>query len=282
MSRLSGKCDLFDHISFEKMVPDKDNPNILRSDIMECFKIFKERTKGVIYQHKHLKVSENNQDLIEKLSEGNFKVITHKEEVQDLRRKDKTRTKVTYTYMYWDKEYTLKEINKHGVFVKVPIRFNTLIDLIPYLPYLVSMSANNQEGEIVYITNKSYVDQEFEEMLEHGCDMTNMRNHYKKELSELYRDVILKYYNPQGREHEELVEFDKDTLQGKLSKPIDDSFDLKWVFKDVENTSHWCSPKIVDAPQGIIEINKYDLEKFGNKMWVYYVEYKDFEPSYKY
>ena len=282
MSRVSGKCDFFDHLSFEKMVPKEGNPNVLVSDIMECFKILKRKTGGVIYQHEHLKVDLYNQKMIEELCDD-FKVIEHKEEVKDLRKKSGVRTKTTYTYEYWGRTYnTLKELNKHGgVCVKVPIHFDNLVELLPYFPYLISASACNEDSETIFISKESFVEREFKDHLRYGLDSSSMRDHYRKELALLYRDVILTWFNPQGREIEEEVTFDETTLQGKLSKPVDDNFHLEWRFKGDERPSYWCSPKIVDAQKGIVEINKYDLQKFGNKMCVYYVEDKGFEPKYQ-
>ena len=51
MSKFSGKCDLYDHIMMEKTYPDSKNPNILISNELECFEIFKKRTGGKLYQH---------------------------------------------------------------------------------------------------------------------------------------------------------------------------------------------------------------------------------------
>ena len=82
MSWASGKCDLFNHLSFCKMrtidgsdkKEDLDKARVLYSDEMECFKIFKQRTGGVLHQHKRIEVTEHNQDFVAKKC-GNFEII---------------------------------------------------------------------------------------------------------------------------------------------------------------------------------------------------------------
>lgn len=278
MGRLSGKCDLYDHLSFEKMVPDKDNPNIMRSDIMECFNIFKERTGGVIYQHKHLKVTPFNQDMISEMC-PQFKVIKHQTTKVDKRTKSGTKDEVYYTYMYYDKEYTLKEINKREVYIKVPIYFDTLLELLPYLSYVVACSMCDDKGETIIIDNENFVDKECNYMLKRGINSIGRATHYRKELANLYREVVLAYFNPTGKEHVEMVDFDEN-FKGKVSKPIDENFKVEWRWKDNKPLSHWTSPKVVDAKNGIIEIDKQDYSLLGNQMLVYYVEYVKPEPNY--
>lgn len=246
---------------------------------MECFKIFKERTGGVIYQYKHLKVTPFNQDMISEMCPM-FKVIAHQNTKTDKRTKSGIRDEVYYTYMYYDKEYTLKEINKREVYIKVPIYFDTLLELLPYLPYVVACSASNDEGETVIIDNESFVDKECYSMLKGGVNSVGRATHYRKELANLYKEVILEYFNPTGKEHVELVTFDEN-FKGKVSKPIDKNFSVEWRWKDDKPLSHWASPKVVDAKNGIIEIGKQDYTHFlGHQMLVYYVEYVEHESSY--
>ena len=121
MSIYSGKCDLADHLSMMKhrtkdgsdKKEDLEKASVLYSDEMECFKIFKERTDGKIYQHKTITVTPWNYDEVERLTNGVFKAIPHTEVVADKRLKSGQREKTTYTYEYWGHEYkTLKELNK--------------------------------------------------------------------------------------------------------------------------------------------------------------------------
>ena len=254
----------------EKMYPMEGNPNVLTSDIMECFEIFKKKTGGVIYQHKKVKVSEWNQDFIEKYWEW-FKVIEHKETKEDKRVKSGVKEKVTYTYEYWGKEYTLKEINKKGVYLKVPIYFDNLVELLPYFGYIVSFMCAGGDKEEVVISNQNYIDELSDDFLESGCDSAfRIKSRYNKDLANLYRSVILEYFNPIGKERVETITFDENGV-GKVSRPIDPNFKVDWILE--KGTNHWTSPKVIDAQEGIIEMSSQDLEMYlGNVCDVYYVE----------
>ena len=189
MSCFSGKCDLYDHMMMEKMYPKKDNPNILESDEFECFEIFKKRTNGIIYQHKKVEVTELNQHFIE--SKCNFlELILHEEIIPDARCKEGIRLKSWYTYKYANVEYkNLKELNKKGVYVSLPIKFDTILDLIPYYPYIISCCASSPEGETIYISKKSYIDEQIDSYLKTGRSL-DFLNHYKKELQNHYIEIV--------------------------------------------------------------------------------------------
>ena len=281
MSRFSGKCDLADHILMEKLrtIEGSDNPDelaksyVLYSDPMECFKIFKKKTGGVIYQHKRVnKVYEWNQDFIAEHC-PQFEIIKHKTETPDKRAKSGMRVETTYTYKYWDKEYTAKELSKKGVYITIKIHFNTLLDLIPYFPYTISVCCCDGSKETVYISDNSFVEEHADDAVQHGYEYDTY--YYRHELAEFYRECVLKYYNPAGKENIEEVEFDENGI-GKVSKHIDTEFDIKWYWYDGEVKSHWTSPEVVDAEKGIIKMSHEDLTNYlGNKMLVYYVEYKE-------
>ena len=101
-------------------------------------------------------------------------------------------------------------------------------------------------------------------------------------MQDHYREVVLKYYNPSGRETVELIHFAKEIAEngtekyiGKTLYPIDENFDLKWRWDDGLNHSHWTSPKRLDDHR--IEMSKEDFEHFiGNSCKVYYVTTKEF------
>ena len=124
MSRWSGKCDFADHIAGLGGWYDKDgNPvkfgqegvGAYYSDELQDFREFKRKTGGVMYQHKRIKkIDEWNQDFVAKKC-SNFKIIKHVNKVDDKRKKEGYREVVSYTYEYWGKEYTQKEINKRVV-----------------------------------------------------------------------------------------------------------------------------------------------------------------------
>ena len=240
------------------------DPNVgaYYSDEYRDFLAFKKLTGGVIHQHRKLKVTPWNHEEATKLC-PELEII--EQPAQPGKRKK------VYTYKYYGKEYTEKELNKRGVWITVDIHFDTLLDLIPYYPYIVSMSC----GGTVYISQESFVDEELDDHLEHGW-YSDFWQHYKKELQDHYRQIVLTYFNPEGREYVEEVEFDENGV-GKVSKAIDENFELEWRWEDGKKHSHWTSPKIKDVEKGLIQMSKEDLNNYiGKKALVYYVEAKDY------
>lgn len=279
MSIYSGKCDLCDHIMGMGGWYDRNgkpvkfgDPDVgaYYSDEYRDFLAFKKLTGGVIHQHRKFKVTPWNHEEATKLC-PELEIIEHTKVVPDKRQKLGNRTETYYTYKYWGKEYTLKEINKKGIWITVDIPFDNLLDLIPYYPHIVSMSG----GNTVYISSESFVDEELEDHLERGW-YSDFWQHYKKELQDHYREIVLRYFNPEGREHVEEVEFDENGV-GKVSKAIDENFDLEWRWEDGKMHSHWTSPKIKDSEKGLVQMSKEDLEHYiGKKALVYYVEAKEY------
>ena len=279
MSIYSGKCDLYDYIAGSGGWYDRDgNPvqfgqegiGAYYSDEYRDFLAFKKETAGMLFQHKKMKLTPWNHKEIKTLC-PEFDYHEHTRVVEDKRSKTGQREEKYLTYTYWGKEYTLKELNKKGIWVTITIHFNTLLDLIPYYPYIVAMACHG----IVYISQQSFVDEEVDGHLEHGW-YSEFWEHYKKELQDHYREIVLTYFNPEGREHIEEVEFDENGI-GKVSKPIDENFELEWRWEDGKKHSHWTSPKIKNAEKGLIQMSKEDLNNYiGKKALVYYVEYKDY------
>ena len=284
MSNYSGKCDLADHVMGSGGWYDKDgNPvnfgdkdvHVFYSDEYQDFLAFKKATGGVLHQHKKIKVNEWNQDFVAEHC-NNFEIIKHTEQITDKRLKDGTRNKVSYTYKYYGKEYTLKELNKHGVYITIDIRFDTLLDLIPYYPYIVTVCCCCDGKETVYISDESFAISERDDMFEYGYD-SSLWEYYVKNLQNHYKDVVLRYFNPEGREHIEELTFDENR-QAKVSKPIDPNFKVEWD----TNKAHWTSPKVVDYEKGIIEMSEQDYGGeyggyLGKIMKVKYVEAKQHE-----
>ena len=278
MSRFSGKCDLYDHIAGTAGWYDRDgNPvkmgegsGAYYSDEYRDFLAFKKLTGGVLHQHKRIKLTPWNHEDVKKLC-PDFDYQEHTRIIPDKRQKSGKREEKYLTYTYYNKEYTLKELNKKGIFITIDIHFNTLLDLIPYYPYLVSMSC----GGTVYISSQSFVDEEIDDHLEGGW-YSEFWQHYKKELQDHYREVVLRYFNPTGREHVEEVTFDEMGL-GHVSHPIDENFELEWRWEDGKVHNHWTSPKIFLAKDGMVEISKEDMAQYiGKKALVYYVEAKEY------
>lgn len=276
MSILTGKCDLYDHISMQKhrtkdgsdKKEDLEQARVYYSDIMECFNVFKARTDGVIYQHKKVKVSEYNQDMVAELCPF-FEIIEHKEIKEDKRKKSDKKETITYTYNYWGKEYTLKELNKKGVWISVPIKFNTLLELLPYFGYIVSSMCSYDGKETVYISSTNYAEEHQNEALEYGGEYAlDIVSQYNQQLASLYQDVVNKYFCPFGRDRYDTVNFDENGI-GYVSSPIDPNFKIAWMIQK----PHWTSPKILDADKGMIQMSKEDLTTYlGNICDVFYVE----------
>lgn len=283
MSIFSGKCDLCDHVGGMGGWYDRDgNPvkfgdegvHVYYSDEYQDFLVFKKKTNGTLYQHLRVEVTEDNQDFIAKHCDY-FKVIKHTEKLPDKRTKSGEKESIYYTYMYYDKEYkSLTQINRKHVYIVKEIHFKSLLDLIPYYPYIVSASVCNGDTQKVWISSRSFVDEEEDQALKHGR-MRSITDYYRQELADHYRDVVLRYYNPAGREVEELAEFDPETRQAVLANGIDDRFYVLW--RNPERKSFWASPEVVDYDKGIIKISEADLKTFGNRVLVTYVKKKDKE-----
>lgn len=287
MSIFSGKCDLYDHIcgcggwydSDGNLINDGDGSSkVYFHDEYRDFLVFKKRTGGVIHQHKKVEVTEFNQQFVKDHCE-HFDFIKHVNQVQDKRTTSGYREEITYTYTYWYDEYkNLKELNKCGVYITLDIHFDTLLDLIPYYPYLVgfSTSKKNEDGttsEYVVISKDSIIITERNTLLRAGS--ISMWEFYAKALQDHYREIVLRYFNPEGKECVEELTFD-DNGRAFISKPIDENFNVEWVFDDGAKP-HWSSPKVVNNEDGEIEMSKNDFNIFlGHTMKVKYVEKRNY------
>lgn len=283
MSVFSGKCDLCDHIAgmggwydrSGKPVKIGEGVGAYYSDEMQDFLEFKRRTGGVIYQYVKINVTEWNQNLVAKKC-NNFKIIEHTKIVPDKRKKTGQKEIKYYTYIYYNKEYSsLKELNKKHVYIAKEIHFTTLLDIIPYYPYIVCLAASSSGKMTVVIGNQSYVDEQEEEALRHGWEHS-LIDYYREELQNHYRSVVLNYFNPTGRQCVELVKFDSKTLTGELSHKVDTNFPIKWEF-DGERKSYYTSPKLVK--DNIVAISQLDFESLlGDTVKISYVsDYEDGE-----
>lgn len=289
MSRWSGKCDFADHIAGLGGWYDKDgNPvkfgqegvGAYYSDELQDFKEFKRRTGGVIYQHKHIKcINSWNQDFVAEKC-PNFKIIKHVDKVADKRKKEGYREVVSYTYEYWGKEYTQKEINKRGVYITVEIHFNTLLDIIKYYPYLVSACASSKDKMTVYIADESFVDEEYDGALQHGHE--TLKVHYDRELAEHYLEVVRDYYLKDIDKRQALILVtakpnyeDEKYAYYVTPHEIDDLHRVKWYFEDGIMRTHWGVPEIVD--EHTIKIDKVNISGYlkdeidSELVWISYV-----------
>ena len=283
MSFLSGKADLLDHVSGLGGWYNRDGKPVKMgdpgvgayySDVYQDFLVFKKKTGGVLHQHKRIKeVTTYNQDFIAKKCPA-FEVIPHVNKIADKRKKDGFREETTYTYEYYGKEYTAKELKqKGGVFITVDITFNTLLELAPYFPYIVSAASCDKEEEYIVISDQPWPEEEYDDGLKHGFE--HPRNYYSHRLAEYIYEITIRYFNPEGREHIEEVEFSQngEKYLGCTKHPIDENFKIEWRWVGKETPTHWTSPKIVDAKAGIVEMSKEDFTQFiGSKVELYYVE----------
>ena len=294
MSQVSGKCDFLDHLCMMKhrtkegsdKKEDLEKARVLYSDLFECFEIFKERTDGIVHQHKRIKeVTPYNHDFIAEHSDA-FKVHKNVKHIKDARTKSGYREEVYYDYEYFGKTYTAKELSKKGVYITVEIHLDTLIEAIPYFPYIVTMCCYNNGHEIIYLSDKSYVESEYDNLLQGGYE--TLRNHYHKQLAELTREIVLNYFNPEGKEVIEEINFVDnhnceyfnnfiDNYLGFTQHKVDTNFPIEWFF-DNENKCYWTSPKVLGhlgEDQSVIEMSKDDYEYYiGHTCKVKYVKYE--------
>lgn len=282
MSRYSGKCDLADLVFGQGGYFDRDGNQVefgqegvgaYYSDEWLDFLAFKKKTGGVLYQHKNVKVnSYNKEDLKKYCPDFDFKEVKHT--VIDKRSKSGYRDVISYIYTYYGKEYTEQELNtKGGIYIKVAIKFDTLLDLLKYYPYLTSAVIADADKLTVFISDASFVDQEFDGLIKRGC-VTTTRDFYNQELSKHYAEVALKYYNPIGHEISEEITFDENGI-GYTTRPINSrfnlNFDLAWLTSKKGCASHWTSPVALDSNK--IQISKQDLEDYvGTVAKIKYVE----------
>lgn len=196
MSKFSGKCDLYDHIMMEKTYPDPNNKNILISDELECFEIFKKRTGGILRQSHKVKLDNWNIDYWinyyanpERLSKEAHTTIK-----EDKRCKNGKREVTTYTYTYLGTKYnSLRDLNDNGFYGTIEIKFNTLLDLLPYYPYIITMMCSDQEQETIYISNSSYVDMYMNDVVNYSEPSFRMIEIYRETLKKHYIKVITEY-----------------------------------------------------------------------------------------
>ena len=251
------------------------------SDEYRDFLEFKKRTGGVMYQHQEIKVTEYNQDEVAKQLPEQFKVIAHTKTVPDKRRKEGERTVTTYTYEYWGKEYkSLAELNKHGVYITVEVHFDSILDIIPYYPYLVTASCSNGDRETVFISKQSFVISERDEHYRNGW-ISNSWQWYNKKLQEHYFEVCRDYLCYKLEERTKVVPIDLDHMEcpvewqeGDPGEPgekgnyhfwvwddiIDCNHPVEFVWEDGKMHPHWSAPKQIGDSE--ISISWQNIEQY--------------------
>lgn len=186
MSRFSGTYDLYDFV-----FSHQDGEGEMKS-----FNEFKEKTGGKIYQYFEMELTESNIDTEIKLC--NDPLMLSKREVPSEQGTSRKRRKPKFIYTYFGKEYdSLKKINKHHYITKKEIRFETLLDIIPYYPHAVSMSYTTKDSTYVVISDKSYVDISYENSRKYGY-VNELHYYYTKELQNHYISVVKRYFLGHG------------------------------------------------------------------------------------
>lgn len=270
MSCYSGKCDVFDNVYAGK------------GNYLQAFDEFKAATGGKIYQHYCIKeVTDSNRDFIAEHC-PQFKYEKHVWQDPDKRFKCGYKEIVTYTYEYWGKQYTDEELKRRGgVYVTIEIPIDTALDLVRYLPYIVAAQYWSNGKEVVYIGRESFVDSEFEDMLQYGH--INLKSHYDHELAEHYHYVCgLLDHDLGNRTRVERVctvskawEGGPYLLATDPHEKIDYNHPIEWEFEDGKPHTHWASPKYHN--EGSIEISPQDFDGYlkddieNGKAYVRYV-----------
>lgn len=268
MSRYSSKCDLADTIAGRGGCFDKDGnpvedickgPGVLYSDPMKDFEAFKKATGGVLHQHIKVKVDEWNQDYVKSHCPG-FDFTKHTEVREDKRCKEGKKEYYYYTYTYFNKEYkTLKELNKHGVYITKNVYFDTILELIPYYPYIVVTMYSSKDEMHVVISDRGYEERCFRE---HNWDGVEKSFHrYRKNLAEFTKEIVLKYfadYKERTVDQEFKVEKEKDKYIVHLEKPVDYNFELE-LPRDKE-VPIWSTPKMIDEYTLDVTCTYFDID----------------------
>lgn len=275
MSRWSGKADFADHIAGMGGWYDRDGNPVefgqkgvyaYYSDELKDFRAFKEKTGGVMYQHKRIKnIDEWNQKFIKDHCPG-FNYVEHVNKIADKRCKSGVREEKYFTYTYFGQEYTQKEINKKGVYITVEIHFDTLLDIIKYYPYIVSSCYSSEGKHIVYLSDRSFVDEEYDRHLQHGFE--GLKADYDKKLAEHYLEVAKDYYLRDLDERECFLFFDTATVDHeddkyiyyKTVRRIDDLHKAEWYFINGQVVLHWDDPKIID--EHTIRVTKVNITDY--------------------
>jgi len=208
MSKFSGQCDFYDELGFlVERNPDgslysgkvEDYKGALYSSEIECFYKFMELTDGKLYQHIPVKPTKENIKNLAKII-PDLKIISHRKDVPDKRKKTGIRTVTTYTYQYYKTEYkTVEEMQKdrNYLYIEQEIPIETLVDLIPYYPYINSHWVYNDDRTKckVYISRTNGVERDNQERLSLGFKPATF---FQSILQQHYIEIIQKYYNADG------------------------------------------------------------------------------------
>ena len=273
MSRYSGRCDLFDSI-YGGVSGWKE--------YFEAFEAFRKRTGGKLHQERKVFVTDYNLDDI---CATNPQLTYSDVKVTKTGKNGESREITERHFTYWGKEYNdIKKLNKKGVYVRIDIPFETVLDLIPYYPYVVACHYWSADEEMVILAKHSEVDGEIEDRLESGWferGSIDFQFHCKHELAEHYREVIeelnrdLRSRRCQINPRDVPMAKDGDWYLIHTENDIDLNQPVEWFFPDGAKT-HWTSPKYRDVRT--IAVSAQDVEDYlkdaieNNGVYVRYVK----------
>lgn len=252
-SCFSSKCDLFDHI-YGGVSGWKE--------YFEAFEAFKKRTGGKLHQERKVLVTDYNLDDICAM---NPKLTYSDVKITKTDKNGESREVTERHFTYWEKKYNnIEKLNKKGVYVRIDIPFETVLDLIPYYPYVIA-AAN---GGMVILAKHSEVDSEIEDRLEGGWFKKGSIDHqfdYKHELAEHYREVIeelnrdlrLRWCQINLRDVPMAKEGDWYLIH--TENDIDLNQPVEWFFPGGVKT-HWTSPKYRDIRT--IAVSAQDVDEY--------------------
>lgn len=191
MSCLSGKSDLYDTVCLCDPTPD-EGEGCVGYDLYRGFDEFYRKTGGFI--HQKIKIEVDDYDIQSEIARG---VKTLERWVKTVERDDK-RTKSGKRmvgiphYKYYGKECSLSDINHMGYYITRDIQFDNLIELLPFLPYIVGVLASDPDGMYVEIGEESYSEHYAKKLVCFGNNSL-LDHYYRKELADLYKEVCKHY-----------------------------------------------------------------------------------------
>lgn len=278
MSQYSGRCDLYDHI-FSGCEGWKD--------YFDRFYEFKRKTGGKLYQERKVRVSEFNLDDI---CEMNHELGYSETAVTKRGRNGAPKEATEKRFTYWGKEYdSLAKLNKKGVYVRIEIPFETVLDLIPYYPYVIGCNYWSDDKEIVIVARQSEPDSEIEDWLASGFfvkESIEFEWQYKHELAEHYREVLEELNRDMRLRHRQIdlgavpMIKEGEWYLLRTEDEIDVNQPIKWFFPD-KPVLHWASARYRDAHT--IAISDKDVEDYlkdaiaNHAVCIRYVRRKDYE-----
>ena len=166
MSSLTGKCDVMDHVYMIGSKGTNDNMSM-----KEKFDIFHKRTGGKLYQNIEVKLNKHNVDFFLEREKSKFR-------------------KVENGYEYFGKVYkTLNALNKHGFWTTRTIYFDDMLELFPYLGYIIAAAASDKNKETVFISEHEYNVQRELEAFEYGYEASFPKYH-KEAYKELLKKIL--------------------------------------------------------------------------------------------